>query len=151
MDYEINGSIKNYKMEVSLITPTPAHLITRKKPYWIFYETYSINLNSSDGTDQECNTGKTFSFPSELTLVILVNANWSFLRLTWWLWGNNLKPTGDSGDISSLIWFFTFLQVVYICLTRNKLLWGENAFQSTWFSETLTSFMDQGWLWQCCK
>ena len=76
MDYEINGSIENYKMEVSLITPTPAYLVTRKKPYRIFYETYSINLNSSDGTDQECNTGKTFSFPSELTLVILVNANW---------------------------------------------------------------------------
>ena len=33
MDYAASGCKENYKMKVSLITPTPRHLITRKRTY----------------------------------------------------------------------------------------------------------------------
>lgn len=53
-------------------------------------------------------------------ICIVVQVGWCFLKLTSWLWRNNFTLAPYWDGISSLIWFFTFLPVVHICLMRNK-------------------------------
>ena len=65
------------------------------------------------------------------------------IGLTSWL---TLAP--DLDDISSLIWFSTFLRVCPYPLHEEKGLWEEMFFKKMMFSETLFSFINQGWLWE---
>ena len=64
--YGLWGKWLQWKLsnESQLNHPHLHHLITRKRPYWIFYETYSINLNSSDGTDKSVTLARLSHFPS---------------------------------------------------------------------------------------